>query len=65
MKVLSARHRLFIDFRPRRRFSRAEGKPPRRVCSCGVLPIPLFPQESPSFLKINRLVLSNLTINTP
>lgn len=30
-----------VDFRARLRFPRAEGEPPRRLCVCGVSPIPL------------------------
>ncbi len=37
--------KIFIDFRPNVAFA-GGGKPPRRVCSCGVLPIPLFPGVS-------------------
>ncbi|MGG0486392.1 hypothetical protein ABEY65_23620 [Priestia aryabhattai] len=36
------------DFRAGLRFPRAAGEPPRRLCSCGVSPVPLFPQESSS-----------------
>ncbi|MED4008377.1 hypothetical protein P4629_23610 [Priestia aryabhattai] len=35
-----------IDFRARLRFPRAAAEPPRRFRSCGVSPVPLFPQES-------------------
>jgi len=35
-----------VDFRARLRFPRAAGEPPRRLRSCGLSPIPLFPQES-------------------
>ncbi|MCM3792295.1 MULTISPECIES: hypothetical protein [Priestia] len=34
-----------IDFRARLRFPRAAAEPPRRLRSCGVSPVPLFPQE--------------------
>ncbi|MED3869390.1 hypothetical protein P4574_10340 [Priestia megaterium] len=30
------------------RFPRAAAEPPRRIGSCGVSPVPLLPQESPS-----------------
>ncbi|WP_153254547.1 hypothetical protein [Priestia megaterium] len=35
-----------VDFRARLRFPRAADEPPRRLRSCGVSPVPLFPQES-------------------
>ncbi|WP_328147831.1 hypothetical protein [Priestia megaterium] len=41
------------DFRARLRFPRAAGEPPRRLCSRGVLPVLLFPQESSPYLPIN------------
>ncbi|MEF9464408.1 hypothetical protein [Priestia megaterium] len=44
---------LAVDFRTRLRFPRASGEPPRRLRSCGVSPVPLFPQESASFPPIN------------
>ncbi|WP_426629817.1 hypothetical protein [Priestia megaterium] len=43
-----------VDFRARLRFPRAAVEPPHRLCSCGVSPVPLFPQESSSCLPINR-----------
>jgi len=42
-----------VDFRARLRFPRAGGKPPRRLLSCGVSPVPLFLQESSSCPPIN------------
>jgi len=35
-----------VDFRARLRFPRAPAEPPRRLRSCGVSPVALFPQES-------------------
>ncbi|MGB3566001.1 MAG: hypothetical protein WBA30_02485 [Priestia megaterium] len=42
-----------VDFRARLRFPRAAGKPPRRLCSCGISPVPLSPQESSPYPPIN------------
>jgi len=42
-----------VDFRARLRFPRADAEPPRRIRSCGVSPIPLFPQESSACPPIN------------
>ncbi|MBX9967670.1 hypothetical protein H7K06_09045 [Priestia aryabhattai] len=42
-----------INFRAGLRFPRAAAEPPRRLCSCGVSPFPLFPQESSSCPPIN------------
>ena len=39
------------------RFPRAGGEPPRRIRSCGVSPVPHFPQES------SRLPLQSLFLN--
>ncbi len=41
----TARYAAF-DFHPRLCFPRAAAEPPRRLCSCGVSSVPLFPQES-------------------
>ncbi|MCY9016434.1 hypothetical protein MOF32_00265 [Priestia megaterium] len=43
-----------VDFHARLRFPPAAGEPLRRVRSCGVSPIPLFPQESSPCPPINR-----------
>ncbi len=43
-----------VDFRARFRFLRAAGESPRRLRSCEVSLIPLFPQESSPCLPINR-----------
>ncbi|UYP07024.1 hypothetical protein [Priestia megaterium] len=42
-----------VDFRARLRFPRAADEPPRRLRSCGVSSVPLFPQESSSCPPIN------------
>jgi len=42
-----------VDFRARLRFPRAAAEPPRRLRSCGVSSVPLFPQESSSRPPIN------------
>jgi hypothetical protein len=54
-----------VDFHARLRFPRAVGEPPRRVCSCGVSPNKLFPQESSSFTQINswNQLITTISIN--
>lgn len=42
-----------VDSHARLRFPRAEGEPPCHLRFSGVSPIPLFPQESPSRMRIN------------
>jgi len=42
-----------VDFRARLRFPRAAAEPPRRLHSCGVSSVPLFPQESSPCPPIN------------
>ncbi|MEH7517150.1 hypothetical protein [Priestia megaterium] len=42
-----------VDFHARLRFPRATDEHPRRVHSCGVSSLPLFPQESSPSSPIN------------
>ncbi|WP_208756433.1 hypothetical protein [Priestia megaterium] len=42
-----------VNFRARLGFPRAADEPPRRLRTCGVLSIPLLPQESSSCPPIN------------
>jgi len=42
-----------VDFRARLRFPREAAEPHRRLCSCGVSPVPFFQQESSPCPPIN------------
>ncbi|MCM3192254.1 hypothetical protein ABIC37_003008 [Priestia megaterium] len=51
--TLKPLHWTAVNFRARLRFPRADDEPPRRLRSCGVSSVPLFPQESSPCPPIN------------
>ncbi|MEH7590662.1 hypothetical protein V7247_28395 [Priestia megaterium] len=52
--TLKLLHWTAVNFRARLRFPRVVDEPPRRLRSCGVSPVSLFPQESSPCPPINR-----------